>query len=307
MADPSASVAASPPEAAVTIRGAVADLTRRFRVAGLETPGLDARLLVCHACNLSRDAYILYEGRALSALEAAAIDRNAARRLASEPVSRIIGKREFYGREFIIAPAVLDPRPDTETLIDVALKHVAQDGDGSRPLRILDLGTGSGCILLTLLAELPEASGIGIDIDPAALQIARANAKALSLNARSAFACMDWTAALNGEFDLILSNPPYIASQEIASLAPEVRLHDPHLALDGDEDGLSAYRRMTQDCIGMLRPGGWMLLEAGAGQAMEIVGLFGENGWFADRTAWELYPDLAGVKRVVAIKRQTGG
>lgn len=303
MADAVASVAATP----ATIRDAVADLTRRFRAVGLDAPELDARLLVCNACNLTREAYILHDSRALAALEAAAIEGYATRRLASEPVSRIIGKREFYGRDFIVAPAVLDPRPDTETLIDAALKLTADDGGGARPLRILDLGTGSGCILLTLLAELPEASGVGIDIDPAALEIARENAKALSLNARSAFACMDWTAALNGEFDLIVSNPPYIASSEIASLAPEVRLHDPLIALDGDSDGLSAYRRLARDCTGMLPPGGWMLLEAGAGQAMEIVGLFEETGWFAEQAEWRLYSDLAGVKRVVAIKRQSAG
>jgi release factor glutamine methyltransferase len=286
-----------------TVRAMVNELTRRFQAAGIDTPELDSRLLVCQACNLSREAYILHDGRTLSDFEAAAIDAMAARRLAREPVSRIIGRREFYGREFVISPAVLDPRPDTETLVGAALDLL--EDEGIRAARLLDLGTGSGCILLSLLAELADATGIGIDIDPEALKVAQDNARRLDLTERSAFACMDWTTALDGEFDLIVSNPPYIASAEIVSLAPEVRLFDPHRALDGSGDGYSAYKRLARECSRVLRPGGWILLEAGANQAVEILALFDEMGWFAEEKEWDFYRDLAGVNRVVAIKRQS--
>lgn len=286
-----------------TVRAAVNDLTRRFREAELETPDLDSRLLVCHACNLSHEAYILHDSRLLLDSEAEAIEAMAARRVAREPVSRIIGRREFYGREFVISPAVLDPRPDTETLVGAALDLLERDG-ASAP-RLLDLGTGSGCILLSLLAERPGATGIGIDIDQQGLRIAQENARRLRLTERSVFACMDWTTALRGEFDLIVSNPPYIASSEIASLAPEVRLFDPRTALDGSEDGYAAYKRLACECFRLLRPGGWMLLEAGANQTAEILGLFDETGWFAEAKEWDFYRDLAGINRVVAIKRQS--
>jgi release factor glutamine methyltransferase len=291
--------------AGTSVRAAVTELTKRFRAAGLATPELDARLLVCHACNLSREAYILSSGRNVSDAEAAAIDASASRRLAYEPVSRILGKREFYGRNFVIAPSVLDPRPETETLVDAALGLLKGANHKAVSPRLLDLGTGSGCILLSLLAELSGGWGIGIDIDPGALRIASRNACALSLSERSAFACMDWTAALKARFDMIVSNPPYIASSEIVALAPEVSGYDPLIALDGAADGLSAYRRLARESYEVLRPGGWILFEVGARQSTEALDIFDEMGWFPEGREWELFRDLAGINRVVAIKRQS--
>jgi release factor glutamine methyltransferase len=288
-----------------TVNAAVTELTKHFRAAGFATPDLDARLLVCHACNLSREAYILEARRDVSDAEAAAIQASAARRLAYEPVSRIIGQREFYGLNFVIAPSVLDPRPETETLVDAALGLLKVANYRPVSPRLLDLGTGSGCILLSLLAELPDAWGIGIDIDPAALRIASRNARALSLTERSAFACMDWTAALKAQFDLIVSNPPYIATSDIVALAPEVGGYDPFVALDGGVNGLSAYRRLARDAYELLRPGGWILLEAGAEQSARIIDIFSENEWFSEQREWQLFRDLAGINRVVAIKRQS--
>lgn len=303
MADAAARPARDRDSAARSVQGAVAELSRQFRAAGVATPELDAKLLVSRACNLTREAYILHGSRSLSQAEETAVNRSATRRLAGEPVSRIIGQREFYGRSFAISPAVLDPRPDTETLVSAALDRLRREG--LHGPRILDLGTGSGCILLSLLAELPDAYGVGIDIDPRALSTAQDNARALSLAERAAFACMDWTAGLTGTFDVIVSNPPYIASRDIASLAPEVRLYDPHLALDGADDGLCAYKRLASECWRLLRPGGWILVEAGASQAEEILGLFDEMGWFEPAQEWEFHRDLAGFNRVVAIKRQS--
>jgi release factor glutamine methyltransferase len=155
-----------------------------------------------------------------------------------------------------------------------------------------------------LLAELPYAWGVGIDVDPEALKIARENAKALTLTSRSAFACMDWVEALNGEFDLIVSNPPYIASDEITTLADDVRLYDPQVALDGGLDGYDAYRAISATCLSVLRPGGSVVVEAGARQAAEIVNLFAEHGVTGSGVEARLFQDLAGVNRVVAIKRQ---
>lgn len=290
--------------AGLTVRSVTANLARRLKAAGVPSPDLDARLLVSNACGFSRETYILTNDRPIEAHESAAIDDLAGRRLAGEPVSRIIGRREFYGRDFAIGPAVLDPRPDTETLVAAAIDILGAEARTASSPRILDLGTGSGCILLTLLAELPQAWGVGIDVDPEALKIATENAKALTLTSRSAFACMDWVEALNGEFDLIVSNPPYIASDEITTLADEVRLYDPKVALDGGRDGYDAYRAISATCLSALRPGGSIVVEAGVRQAVEIVNLFAEQDETGSGVVARLFQDLAGVNRVVAIKRQ---
>ena len=290
--------------AGLTVRSVTANLARRLRAAGMPSPDLDARLLVSHACGLSRETYILASDRPIEAHESAAIDDFAGRRLTGEPVSRIVGRREFYGRDFAIGPAVLDPRPDTETLVAAAIDILAAEARTAGSPRILDLGTGSGCILLTLLAELPHAWGVGIDVDPEALKLARKNAKTLTLTSRSAFACMDWVEALNGEFDLIVSNPPYIARDEITTLADDVRLYDPKVALDGGLDGYDAYRAISASCLSVLRPGGSVVVEAGARQAAEIVNLFAEHDVTGIGVEARLFQDLAGINRVVAIKRQ---
>ena len=216
-------------------------------------------------------------------------------------MSRITGTREFYGRSFTVAASALDPRPDTETLIEAALDLVKADGGRDRPLNLLDLGTGTGCILLTLLAELPSARGFGTDIAVDALSLAEANAHRLGVADRATFIASDWCRALAGEFDMIVSNPPYIASAEIADLPRDVAAYDPHLALDGGHDGLDAYRRIAAAAAGKLRPGGKILLEIGSSQAAPVAALLEQGGMRVERR--EIRLDLGGRPRVVVASR----
>jgi release factor glutamine methyltransferase len=192
---------------------------------------------------------------------------------------------------------VLDPRPDTETLIETALDLIDKTGRREEPLRLLDLGTGTGCILLTLLAELRKACGLGTDLSPEALSVAEANAKRLGIADRASFLVSDWCEAISGEFDLILSNPPYIASGEIQGLALEVAVHDPYLALDGGGDGLDAYRRIAAEAARLLAPKGRILVEIGASKANEVAGLLLAGGFLVEKSG--LRHDLAGRPRVV--------
>jgi release factor glutamine methyltransferase len=229
----------------------------------------------------------------------ARLDAALQRRLKHEPVARIVGMREFYGRSFSVDPHVLDPRPDTETLVEAALAAIAARGLRNERLSLLDLGTGSGCILITLLAELPRAHGIGVDKSPAALANAAANARRLGVAERARFMAGDWLDALDGEFDLILSNPPYLASDAIAGLAAEVAGYDPHLALDGGPDGLDAYRAIAARARAALAEQGRLLLEIGASQADAVAGILRAAGLEPEGLAH----DLAGRPRVVVARR----
>jgi release factor glutamine methyltransferase len=267
---------------------------RAFREAGIETPELDARLLLCHAAGLSHEAYVAELNAALAPDAAARFGAYVARRLEGEPVSRIIGAREFYGRPFRIDQSTLDPRPDTETLIEAALAMV----DRETPLDILDLGTGSGCILITLLAELPKARAVGVDVSLAALECARANAQVLGVGDRASFIASDWLDAVSGVFDLVVANPPYLSVAGLAALAPEVRDHDPRGALEGGPDGLAAYRRIVPGLRKALRPGGFALFEVGPDQAQAVLRLLAEAGLDAGE-GQNLWRDLAGRPRVV--------
>ena len=287
----------------VTAADAIRSVSARFREAGLETPDLDARLLVLAAAGLSREDYVLDPQRPLPVEAVAVIEGFATRRLAREPVSRILGAREFWGRRFAVTPATLDPRPDTETLIEAALAIVDEEGGRARPLRLLDLGTGTGCILLTLLAELPQATGVGVDISRQALDVARANAESLRLSGRAEFRCGDWTAPVSGSFDLILSNPPYIPSGDIAALDLDVRDYDPRPALDGGEDGFTAYRRIAHEAMAIAAPGAWLALEAGAGQMRQLRDLLVKTGWQQDLSSPRVYADLSGQDRVVVVRK----
>jgi release factor glutamine methyltransferase len=282
-----------------TLGEAFVAAARAFRDAGIETPELDARLLLCHATGLQHEAYVALRDDPLLPEGAVRFGGSIERRLAGEPVSRILGVREFYGRPFRIDASTLDPRPDTETLIEAALALL--DGKGSRqsPLKLLDLGTGSGCLLITLLAELPAASGVGIDVSVPALHLASSNAKALGVGARASFVAGDWIEGIGGAFDLVVANPPYIATGDIAGLSREVNAHDPRTALDGGPDGLAAYRRIAARIRGILRPGGTILLETGAGQADAVLRLLVEAGLGveADHCLWH---DLGQRPRVVA-------
>ena len=272
-----------------------------MREAGIETPELDARLLVCHAAGLAHEAYIARSREALRPDAAARLDGAIARRLKREPVARITGTREFYGRSFMIGPAALDPRPDTETLIEAALDLIVKKGWREKPLNLLDLGTGSGCILVTLLAELPHATGLGTDLSPDALAIAAANARRLGVSCRASFVLSDWLDAISGKFDLILSNPPYIATGEMAGLAEEVA-YDPRLALDGGPDGLDAYRRIAARARDLLADDGLVLVEIGATQGASVTEILEAAGLRRDETG-SIRPDLAGRPRVVVARR----
>src|SRR5262249_18103314 len=267
-----------------------------FRKVGIETPELDARLLLCHAAGLTHEAYIARAGGKLAADAAARLESFIARRLEREPVSHIIGTREFYGREFLVDRHTLDPRPDTEIPIETALELGAQQGSRNRPRRLLHLGTG--CILITLLAELPQARGLGTDISATALELAAANARRLGVAERARFVCSDWLDGIDGKFELILSNPPYIPSAEIAGLAEEVARHDPRLALDGGPHGLDAYRRIAAGAPQALAPNGKVLVEIGAGQAEAVAEIFAKAGLTLDGDT-AIRRDLAGRARLV--------
>ena len=264
--------------AARTLDAAHLAAARMLRDGGIATPALDARVLLCHATGLSHERLIAHGRDPLLPEAAAHLAGYVARRLSGEPVSRIKGFREFYGREFRIDSDTLDPRPDTETLIGATLGIVAEEGLGDRPLRLLDLGTGSGCILVTLLAELPLAEGIGTDLSAGALRLAGENAQRLGVEARARFVAADWFTGLSGRFDLIVANPPYIPAEEIATLSPEVAGHDPRRALDGGQDGLEAYRRIAARAVDFLAPGGHLVVEIGASQAQAVFRLFQASG-----------------------------
>ena len=270
---------------------------RLLREARIAAPELDARLLLCHATGLSHEAYVAALNDALAPEAAARFGASIERRLAGEPVSRIIGIREFYGRPFRIDASTLDPRPDTETLVEAALGLV----DREAPLNILDLGTGSGCILITLLAELPRASGVGVDVSLGALELARANAQTLGVGDRAAFLASDWLEAVEGSFDLVVANPPYLSAADMAALSPEVRDHDPAPALDGGPDGLSAYRRIVPGLRKALRPGGFALFEIGPDQDQAVSRLLAEAGLDVGE-GQHLWRDLAGRPRVVGAR-----
>jgi release factor glutamine methyltransferase len=243
---------------------------RRLEAAGIEAPVIDARLLLEAAAGASRADILTDPHRALTAEQSAALDSFLARREAREPVSHILGRKGFWTVELKVTRDVLTPRPDTETLVDALLKSLPAEA----PMRILDLGSGSGAILLALLAERPAWSGVGVDISPEALEVARENAARLKLEDRASFVHASWTDGQGDQaFDAVAANPPYIPSADIAGLEPEVSLHEPRLALDGGADGLDAYRLLASQVLRVLKPGGVFALEIGhdQGQAVEAL------------------------------------
>jgi release factor glutamine methyltransferase len=252
----------------------VASLIRRaagqLSLRGIETAALDARLLLQASAELSHSDVIAEPDLILAPEAVERFWSLMERRTAFEPVSRILGVREFYGREFQVTPAVLDPRADTEVLIEAALPL----GKAKGSFRILDLGTGSGAIIITLLAELPHATGVATDVSEAALAVASSNARKLGVSGRLTFVHASWFEGLGGQFDLIVSNPPYIPVDDIAGLAPDVRDFDPREALSGGPDGLMAYRQIAAGAAGFLAAGSHVLLEIGAGQEAGVRALF---------------------------------
>jgi release factor glutamine methyltransferase len=257
---------------AETAAAAVREIAAGLASRGFDTPSLDARLLVEAATGESREALAMCPERALTPDERQRLDDYVTRRLADEPVSRILGRRSFYGREFVITRATLDPRPESETLIESALEIVAARGMTHQPVRLLDIGTGSGCLLLTLLAELPMATGVGTDPSAAALAVAAGNAQRIGVEERVLWAQADGLAGIAGPFDLAVANPPYIPSGEIAALPAAVRDYDPRLALDGGADGMAIYRRIIAAARRVV-PAGALILEVGAGQADAVIEL----------------------------------
>jgi release factor glutamine methyltransferase len=276
-ADAPAALAARESAKPLTIAGARRALAEKFRNHGIDLPELDARILVGHALGLDHAALAAAGARAVDAEAENAIAALAGRRLAHEPVARIIGSKEFWSLKLSVDAATLVPRPETETIVEAALAAIDTHGCRTRPLRVADLGTGCGAILLALLTELPNAFAIGSDVSRHALRIARENARCLGLN-RAAFLACNMAAALNGPFDIIVCNPPYIASGDIAKLAPEVRLFDPRLALDGGPDGLDFYRAIAETAPALLAPNGSLIVELGAGQAEAVAAIFAAAG-----------------------------
>lgn len=268
---------------------AVTRIAERLAAAGIDDARREARIIL--AAILGVDAAGLLARDEIDPGIAAAW---VARRAAREPLAYILGRREFWGLDFATSPATLIPRPDSETLIEAALdafpgKHAVT--------RILDLGTGTGCLLLAALHEFPAAFGVGVDISPQAVALARRNAKSLALAQRATFLAGNWASAIAGQFDLILSNPPYITSAEMTGLMPEVRNHEPARALDGGPDGLTAYRAIIASLPDLLAPGGAAILELGAGQA-KIVAEIAENTGFRSQTR----ADLANTSRALIIR-----
>jgi release factor glutamine methyltransferase len=280
-----------PPSLAGPTVGALLDRTSAaLAAAAVAEPRRQARRLLAAALGLTRAEVFAHPERDLVAAERARVAEVLRRTIAREPLSRILGTREFWGREFALSPDTLDPRPETETVVEAVL---AQLPDRERPHRFLDLGTGSGCLLLALLCEYRQACGIGIDVAPGAVRTARHNAERLGLAGRACFATGDWAQALDARFDAVVANPPYIAAGAIAFLPPEVREYDPRRALDGGGDGLAAYRAIAVDLPRLLQPGGLFVAEIGLGQADAVAAILAQAGLRVDAPA----RDLAGIVR----------
>jgi release factor glutamine methyltransferase len=265
---------------------------RALAAAGIEAPRREARLLLALALGVEAQALVLDD----PPVDDAAAERFRAlfaRRAAHEPFAHLAGRRGFWTHDLEVTPATLIPRPETEILVETAL---ALAGDRRAPLEILDLGTGSGAILVALLGELPNATGFGVDVSEGALEVARRNALRAGVGARARFGVSSWWSHVRGDFDLVVSNPPYIPSGDIAGLARDVRDYEPRLALDGGPDGLAAYRAIASIACRRIVPGGALIVEVGAGQAEEVAALFAASGFKDTR----IVPDLAGIGRVVA-------
>lgn len=275
-------------------------IKQQFADAGIETPDLDARALISHHTGLQQADFILLRDHLLDSKVIENIDADVQKRLKGEPVSRIMGVREFWGLEFKVTPDTLDPRPDTETLVETALKWVKSQGLDQKPIRIIDLGTGTGCIPIALLSELPLATALAVDISEAALDIARHNAEQNGVLGRMDFRQGSWMDGLEGEnFDLIVSNPPYISAPEIENLSPEVKNHDPILALSGGDDGLDCYKKIIFYGKMHLNSMNRMFLEIGFDQQKSVSRLVEES----NLCVCDSHPDIAGIPRVLEICR----
>lgn len=279
-----------------TIKTSLTEAKFRLRDAGIPSYALDAELLLVHVLSVRREYVIGNPEHPLEPEQYEAFNHLISRREAREPLSHILKKREFWGREFLVTRDTLDPRPDSETLIEAILTHYK----GKKlPEKILDLGTGTGCLLLTLLSEFSMAYGVGVDIHPPALEVAKVNAKQLMLEKRVQFLLQCWAEGVTNTFDVIISNPPYIRNSDIAQLEPEVSRYEPRVALVGGEDGLHCYRELIPQLSRLLDAEGITVLEIGEGQAADVSRLLHANGL----TVTAVIPDFSGIERCVIAQK----
>lgn len=276
-----------------TAASLIANGAERLTRAGLETPQREARLILSHVLDVPVAELILTPDRNVTLDQKRVFDELLDRRSDRVPFAYLTGRRDFWTLELEVSPATLIPRPDTETLVETALKIA---GPRETPLSILDLGTGTGAILLALLSELPRAEGLGVDVSEPALEIARRNALRAGVAGRARFGISSWWSHVRGEFDLVVSNPPYIPSRDIDGLDADVKDYEPRLALDGGPDGLGAYRAILSAVLPRLSPRGALIVEVGIGQAADVAAMMRASG--LDFTA--IRADLGGVERVVA-------
>lgn len=283
--------------------GRIVDMgAARLADAGIETARLDARVLAAHALGRDPSFILTHPETVPSGPELEFIERLFARRERREPVSRILGMREFWSMPFKVTEATLTPRPETETLVEHAVRRISESGRGKSPLRILDLGTGTGCLLLAVLSELTQATGLGIDISADAVAVASENARSLGLVDRARFQTGDWATDISGSFDVILSNPPYIATTDEPSLPPEVRDFDPSAALFAGVNGLDAYTAIAPQAACLLAPDGFVIVELGQGQEADVAEIFAAAGL----AVLESPRDLAGITRALCLGKPGG-
>ncbi len=274
----------------------LAGASARLAAAGIDGSMREARLLLQAAADIPVALQLAFPEREIDVATIDRLQHLLERRAQREPMAHILGRREFWSLSFKVTADTLDPRPDSETLVEAVLQQIA---DRSAPLRLVDFGTGTGCLLLALLHELPNATGLGIDVSPAALQVAADNAKALGLADRTSFRHGDWDEGIAPAFDVVVSNPPYIPSGDIATLQPEVAEHEPRLALDGGADGLAAYRRLAPAAARLLASGGLAAFEIGIGQCDSVIAIGHAAGLRHVATA----TDLGAVQRCVLFRK----
>ena len=272
--------------------------TAELRAAGVDAPRRDARLLLQHALGLSPEALLADDRLPLAEVEARRLKALVDRRAAREPIAYLTGTREFWSLDFAVDRSALVPRPESETLVEAVLARAPRLP--ARP-RVLDLGTGTGCLLMALLSELPGAVGVGVDVSAAAVSLARDNAGHLGLGSRACFAVADWGAPLAAQFDIVVSNPPYVVASELVSLAPEVACHEPQTALAGGADGYDCYRQLAPQVARLLAPRGLAAIELGVGMADEVALLFSASG-LAEIGRRR---DLSGIERCALFARDT--
>lgn len=265
--------------------------------ASIPSHALDAELLLAHVLQTTREKIIGYPNQELTPAQQEAFEALITRRANREPMAHILGKREFWGREFKVTKDTLDPRPDSETLIETVLNHYKAK---EKPQKILDLGTGTGCLVLTLLAEFPGAAGVGVDLNPGAIKVANANAMHLRLEKHVDFLLQCWAEGITDKFDVIISNPPYIRDGDINCLEPEVSHYEPRLALAGGEDGLHCYRELIPQLAELLSADGIVVLEYGMGQTEDVSAILRSN----NLEVIGISCDLAGVERCVTAAKK---